>query len=319
MVMPFPLEGIVDQYTYCFPEPEAIKRFLVEATQNWDIDPKFLLLLGDASFDPRDNLGLVETNILPTYFVHTQYGGQTASDMPFGDLDDDGSPDIALGRIPASSAEDVSIFVRKTLAYENNRAGQAGEFRLLAVADGQDAGFQYDAQRFADSFSLDTEKLVFAPEAGTSDVNEAIQEYFSDGYSVVAYFGHGSVVMWGKDQLFTVEDAENLTNMQYPVMINMTCLTGFFIHPKTESLTETLLFNPTGGAVAILAPTSLTLPGDQSFLSSPLGEAFAAGDLGRLGDIFLFSQSQMNTEVRGVQDVMVTFLRFGDPGLVIFP
>jgi len=93
----------------------------------------------------------------------------------------------------------------------------------------------------------------------------------------------------------------------------------FFIHPKTESLTETLLFNPTGGAVAILAPISLTLPGDQSFLSSPLGEAFAAGDLGRLGDIFLFAQSQMNTEVRGVQDVMVTFLLFGDPGLVIFP
>ena len=98
--------------------------------------------------------------------------------MPFVDLDDDGSPDIAVGRIPASSAEDVSIFMRKTLAYENNRAGQAGEFRLLAVADGQDAGFKYDAQRFADTFSLDTEKLVFAPEAGTSDANETIQEYF---------------------------------------------------------------------------------------------------------------------------------------------
>ena len=64
-VMQVPLEGIFDQYNYGFPEPEAIKRFLVEATQIWDIGPKYLLLLGDASYDPRNNLGLVETNILP--------------------------------------------------------------------------------------------------------------------------------------------------------------------------------------------------------------------------------------------------------------
>ena len=318
-VMRVPLEGLFDQFAYGFPEPEAIRRFLIEATQNWEINPKYVLLLGDASYDPHNYLELTETNILPTYFVQTHYGGQTASDLPYADLDDDGMPDIAVGRIPASSAEEVAIFVSKTLDYEIGGSGQGAEFRLLAVADGQEVGFQYDAQRFLDIFSPDFERELFSPMAGTPDADQAIEAYFSDGYSLVAYFGHGSLVMWGKDQLFTTEDAEKLTNIYYPVVINMTCLTGLFTHPKTESLSETLLFNPSGGAIAIMAPTSLTLPGDQSFLSNPLGEALNDGAFERIGDIFLASQRQVNVTSQGVWEVLQTFLLFGDPGLVIFP
>ena len=213
----------------------------------------------------------------------------------------------------------MSVFVRKTLAYENNRPGQRAEFPLLAIADGQEAGFQYDALRFLDVFSPETEQVLYTPEAGTTDANLTIQAYFSEGFSLIAYFGHGSVVMWGKDQLFTIEDAYKLTNTQYPVVFNMTCLTGLFTHPKTESLSEALLFNPNGGAVAMMAPTSLTLPGDQSFLSTPLGEALDEGTVERIGDIFIFAQRQVNGETQGVRDVLATFLLFGDPGLVIFP
>jgi hypothetical protein len=318
-VMQVPLQAIYDQFNHGFPEPEAISRFLIETTRIWETAPQYILLIGDASYDPQNYLQQPVTNILPSYFVQTQYGGQTASDIPFADLTEDGIPDIAVGRVPATTAEEVAIFVRKTMAYENHTSQQGIDFRLLAVADGQEAGFRIDAQRFLDIFEPEYDYELFAPEAGTIDANNTIHEYFNQGYSFIAYFGHGSVVMWGKDRLFSVEDATNLTNPNYPILINMTCLTGLFTHPKTESLSEAFLFNPSGGAVAVLAPTSLTLPGEQSFLSTPMGESLSAGTYERLGDSFLSAQRQMAVDSPGVRDVLETFLLFGDPGLVISP
>ena len=104
----------------------------------------------------------------------------------------------------------------------------------------------------------------------------------------MGYFGHGSVTQWGKDNLFTVKDVASLQNGdRLPLVINMTCLTGLFTHPKVQSLTETLLWKPDGGAVAVLAPTSLTLSGDQSFLSNALVQSFVERSHGAAGRCIL--------------------------------
>jgi hypothetical protein len=276
-----------------------------------------VLLVGDASYDPKNYLNLPESNFLPAFFVQTQFGGQTASDLPFSDLDGDGIPDIAVGRVPASTDVEVAAFVRKTIAYENQISQAETSSYLLAIADGQEASFRHDAQRFLDIFTGYRGSKLYTPETGITDANLTIQEYFNEGYTFISYFGHGSVTMWGKDRLFTVEDAATLSNAEYPIVINMTCLTGLFTHPRIESLAEALLFNPDGGAVAILAPTSLTLPGEQSLFSTPFGLALHSGVYEHLGDIFLFAQRDMSISSPTNRDVLETFLLIGDPGLLI--
>jgi hypothetical protein len=122
--------------------------------------------------------------------------------------------------------------------------------------------------------------------------------------------------MWGKDSLFTTQDSADLeNNEQLSIVWNFTCLTGLFTHPTEESLAESLLFNPNGGAVAVLAPTSPTLPGDQTFLSDALVEALIQNPLYRLGDITLYAWQQAPMQSPGTIDVMQTFLLFGDPAL----
>jgi hypothetical protein len=96
-------------------------------------------------------------------------------------------------------------------------------------------------------------------------------------------------------------------------MVHMTCLTGFFTHPEVNSLTEELLFDPDGGALTILAPTSLTLPIGQSGFSQSLGFALSNEKFSRLGDAYLYAQRQVNLDGIGAQDVLFTFLLFGDP------
>jgi hypothetical protein len=157
---------------------------------------------------------------------------------------------------------------------------------------------------------------LIASQAGDEPVNRAVVEEIERGYWVAAYFGHGSLEMWGKDRLFTIEDSEGLSNRdRLPIMMHLTCLTGLFAHPAQESLVESLLWQPDGGAIAILAPTSLTLPDAQVGLASAFINALLESPENRLGDAVLYAWRQVPVDSPDSADVMKTFLLFGDPAL----
>jgi hypothetical protein len=310
-----PVQAVYDQFNYGLAEPQAIQRFLQYATQNWQTAPRFVFLVGDASYDPLGYQAPAEANRLPVFLIDTIYGGQTASDVGYVQLNQDGWPDLALGILPARSADQVAVVVEKTLAYEAALAAGALPGNILAVADGQEAGFEKDARAFLNLFGEAYPAEVFAPPAGAVDAASQIEAQFVDGQGLVAYFGHGSLKMWGKDKLFTVEDAARLEHDTLPVVLNMTCLTGLYTHPQVESLAEAFLFNPHGGAVAVLAPSSLTLAGDQSFLSRPLVQEMLADPDATLGQAHLAARRQISLDSPGQRDVMMTFILFGDPAL----
>ena len=311
-----PLDAVYDQFNGGTPEPDALQAFLAYAVENWEISPEYILLVGDTSYDFLGYQSPLDSKYLPTFLVPTVFGGETGSDVRIVQLDGDLSPDLAIGRVPARNVEQVKTFVDKTLAYEKESANATWNQTILAVADGQEASFKEDANHFIDQFSSEYETQIIAPEAGAQGTNQEITNEFSKGNLVTAYFGHGSVNMWGKDSLFTTQDSATLNNGQnLPIVWNFTCLTGLFTHPTEESLAESLLFNQDGGAVAVLAPTSPTLPGDQTFLSDALVEALIQKTFPRLGDITLYAWQQVPTQSPGTTDVMQTFLLFGDPAL----
>ena len=101
-------------------------------------------------------------------------------------------------------------------------------------------------------------------------------------------------------------------------MMSITCLAGFYVHPEQESLVETMLWNSQGGAAAGLAATSLTLPGDQQVWVKAFTEVLleSQGEL-TLGEILLLTQNRIRLTDVGVQEVIETFLLFGDPALRI--
>jgi hypothetical protein len=185
---------------------------------------------------------------------------------------------------------------------------------VLAIADGQEESFAVYARLFLEDFPDGFETELLAPPPGEVPTN--ITQELSSGPLIAAYFGHGSLTMWGKDRLFTVEDVSNLeSGAPVPVVLNLTCLTGLFTHPKTGSLAEALLFEPGKGAVAVLAPSSLTLAGDQSFLTQPLVKAIADHPEYTLGELQLAARRQVDPSQPGQWDVMETFMLFGDPAL----
>ncbi len=312
-----PVETIYDQFGYGLPEPEAIRHFIAYAMANWKPAPQYMVLLGDASYDPKGYLGNTRSNRLPTYLIQTLNSGETASDVKFIELGDNSDPkslaNLAIGRIPAQTEKQVKTIVEKIIQYESTKPTQ-NEASVLAVADGQEAGFAEAAQSFLDIFQNGYKTTLLAPEAGATDIPQQIVKNIKQNDFLVVYFGHGSINMWGKDMLFSTDNVKELSNLKhYPIMMNFTCLTGLFSHPTQESLTEALLWQADGGAVVVIAPTSLTLASDQSFLSRPLATGITQTPDATIGSLLQKVRADMAAMDVGVRDVMETFLLFGDP------
>lgn len=313
-----PWEAVVDQFNYGLSEPQGIQAFIQYTARAWKQPPKYLLLVGDSTFDPLGYTGETEGNRLPASLVETVYGGETVSDVPLIQLDDDPLPDLAMGIIPARNAEQVAQFVEKTIQYERVHAAGGSSSSVVAIADGQELAFQRDAQSFLDLFPGNVSTDLYAPPPGESGSSQVIKGYLEDQQAMVAYFGHGSINMWGKDRLFTAEDVAALRHSsQPPIVLNLTCLTGLYTHPTEESLAEALLWSPLSGAVAILAPSSLTLPSDQGFLSRFLVEALLEDPGSTLGQAHLAARRAVPVDTAGTLDVMQTFMLFGDPALSV--
>jgi hypothetical protein len=320
-VMAVPISAVYDQFNGGMAEPVAIQRFLAYATGSWGTPPEYVLLVGDASYDFKGYAHPEGANRLPVVMVQTTYGGETGSDNVLADINEDPWPDLAIGRIPAQTPEQVAIYVEKVLMYEGISPGDntpGGDWlnRVLAVADGLESCFKADAVSFLELFPPGFQTRLIVPQAGDEPLNRAVVEEIERGCWVAAYFGHGSLEMWGKDHLFTIEDSEGLSNRdRLPIMMHLTCLTGLFTHPTQESLVESLLFHPDGGAIAVLAPTSLTLPDAQVGLASAFINALLESPEGRLGDAALYAWRQIPVDSAESADVMRTFLLFGDPAL----
>jgi hypothetical protein len=113
-VVAVPVEAVYDQFNYGLPEPEAIRAFLRYAAESWQKPaPTYVLLVGDATYDPRGYIAPAGTNLVPTFLVPTVFGGETASDTAFVHLDDNPWPDMAIGRLPARTSQQVRTLVER--------------------------------------------------------------------------------------------------------------------------------------------------------------------------------------------------------------
>jgi len=303
------VDDVYDEFSFGSKDPQAIKDFLQRAKSSWQKPPRFVLLVGDASYDPRNFLGYGELDFVPTKLLDTAYL-ETASDDWLVDFDEDGLPDMALGRLPVQTPAEASVMVAKIIAYEKSaRTNEA-----LLVADKRketdDFDFAEAAHKvgtlFPSSVGL---RKVFRGEYGSdAQAKEALLYYLGQGSLVVNYIGHGGMMEW-RGNLFTTDDAETLPNAgRLPFYINMTCFNGFFQAPYADSMAEALLKAQAGGAVAVWTSSGMTLPRGQSVMNQELvRQLFNGRDL-TIGEAAMKAKAATTDA-----DVRKTWVLFGDP------
>jgi len=108
---------------------EQIKAYIKNAYDNWTIPPAAVMIFNGltdtmtSSWPPPEQYaeGTIGIPGFPLVFLnynneHKDYNYK--SDSPYGDMNDDSIPDIAISRLPATTMEEYQTMVRKLIQYE---------------------------------------------------------------------------------------------------------------------------------------------------------------------------------------------------------
>jgi hypothetical protein len=303
---------IYDEFNFGVKSTQAIKDFLNLASHNWQTPVRYVMLAGDASFDPRDFLGFNQ-DVIPTKLIGLGTL-ETASDDWFVDFEDNGLSQVAMGRLPGRSATEIGAMVSKIVAYDQAN-GQSWQRESLIVADNNDEGGNFEAAadsietELPGSFAKTSVKIgqIGGPASRTQVLNA-----LNSGKGFVNYSGHGSVSNWAAENILISGDVANLTNTgRASLVVSMTCLNGFFHDVFTQPLGKELVKASDRGAVASWSSSALTPAYSQNGMNQALVRAlFGPNPAPRLGDAI--RQAKASTENTVVRRAMVLI---GDPTL----
>ena len=291
------VQDVFDEFNHGVVHPRALKDFLAFAYHNWQRPaPRFVLLVGDASWDykntdandsryadwtyrPGETTRFVKNtstpyaegaqlnrrNLVPTWPYGT-YQGHAASDTYLACVDgDDEIPDLAIGRFPVVSPEEVGAIVAKTIAYVEQPEVGPWRRNMLFIAN-EDSGFQRRTETTADEFEARgfSPIKVYPPDkqSVTDEHSRRITDALDEGVNIVHFLGHGGRYIWRTGppdlklnrDLFTLDHLDTLApTRRLPVVISLTCYSAPFDHPSADSIGEKFLRVADRGAIAVVA------------------------------------------------------------------
>jgi hypothetical protein len=309
-----PVQQIYDEFGHGRQTPQAIRDFLEYAYGEWQQPrPRFVLLVGDASYDVNDFTGSPNQNLLSTRLIYTQFAGYVASDSWFTMFDEAGLPAMSIGRFPAQNSRQLRVMVDKTITYETG-VPSPWLSRALLVADDEprfDAASDWLAAELDDRGYF-TQKLYMTQ---YEDIHDSIISALNHGVSIVNYVGHGGIEVWGDEAVLQNEDAIILKNgSRLPIFTTFTCLNGFFNHPEIDALAETLLWTRGGGIVAAVAPSGRTYSAQQTPLATTFYTRLLSGQSSTLGEALLQAKLEVSREPN-LGEIVHTLNLLGDPAL----
>ncbi len=345
-----PIEEIYNEFSSGKVDPTAIRDVI---RYFWNKDKsklKYVLLVGDASFDYKNNNNIsyvdIET-LIPTYesleslepiysYSSDDYFGfleDAEGDWPEGksfnnfwvsNYQNDHSLDVAIGRLPVKSQLETRNVVKKIIDYELNTI-QEWKNKLTFVADNKDFNIhQRDADKLSEladiNFGGFEISKIFLDDFVAENISnnptvpsatKALTEKVNEGSFIVNYNGHGSEEGWAQEKLLTIGNILNWQNTdKLPIFFTATCQFGKFDNPNLVSGAELSLLNPKGGAIALLTTTRPVYSSTNERINSAFYNNISKAST--LGDLFKITKNQ---SIEG--EINRNFSLLGDPSLKI--
>jgi len=294
----FDIQEVYNEFSSGVPDLCAIRDMMKMWYAGADAgkEPRYLLLVGGASYDPLDRINPNTNDILIHQAPDLGSGAMNTttsvcSDEFYGFMDDNEGLfsaadriDIAVGRIPTTNVEDAKVVIDKILHYANNTVEQFGDWRnvvtLLADdADNKEAHHLNTADNCAKHVETNYKEFsvnkIYSgaytqvttaggqryPEA-TADVNARID----NGTLIFAYNGHGGPKQLALEQLVSIADINSWRNYdKLTFFYTGTCSFCVYDDPVSLSAGEMVLLSRKGGAVGMLSTTRVTGGPDFSY------------------------------------------------------
>jgi hypothetical protein len=310
------LNKVADNFGEGVASPQALKAF-IQYTQSWETPPRYVILGGEGSLDYRNLQGYGDC-VMPPLMIQGE-GGLFPSDNRFADLDGDGLPDVALGRLPVLTPSELNAYVDKIQAYEAS-GEPAWAANALMLADNQDgaADFAADSDRIAGLLPAGSlADRIYLADTPFNTAHAEVLQGFQTGAAWVNYLGHGGLDRFSSDGLLTSSDVAGLTNGgRLPVVTAMTCTINRFAVPGVPSLGEVLVKRSAGGAAAVWGPSGLSYHGEARQLAEIFYRLISDPGGGRLGDAVVRSLAEYGG-LGGDGRMLDIYNLLGDPSLLV--
>jgi hypothetical protein len=313
------MEDVFDEFHHGIPSPHALRDFLAYAYGNWRTRPRYVVLIGKGTYDYKNVLGQGD-NPLPPLMAATE-NGLFASDVRMADvLADDGVPELAIGRIPALSDEEVFAYVAR-LREQETAPPDSWTRRVLIAADRPQGGanFASDAESLAGLLppGFEASRVYLSDGFPVGEARQRMFEEVESGVGFLTYVGHGALDRLSAESLLTVADVGTLRNQgKRPLVTTWTCNAGRFDVPGFVSLGEELVISPAGGASAVWAPTGLSDNVQARWLAEEFFTVSFQGTDERLGDAL--QRTLERFQARGASKSMLrNYQLLGDPALLL--
>ena len=316
----------------------AIRDFLRMFYKKPNNKLKYLLLFGDASYDPLNRI-TANTNYIPSFQSKNSISPTQSyiTDDFFGLLDDyegifsNDLVDIGIGRFPVQTLAEANNVVDKVLNY--NSGLSIGDWRNMVafVADDGDASdgnthmWQADslANIIADKYSninidkiyLDSYNQESTPGGPrSSDAQKALNERVEKGALLINYSGHGGELGWTKERILEINQINAWKNKNnLPLFFTATCEFSRFDDPARISAGEYTLLNKDGGAIALFSTTRVVYSNQNYALNKEFIKILFEKENGNflcLGDLFRQTKVASGTALNNRN-----FTLLGDPAL----
>ncbi|MBP1658130.1 MAG: hypothetical protein H6Q31_2731, partial [Bacteroidetes bacterium] len=256
------VQDLYDQFNYGIPGAVPIKAYLTNANTMWPSPaPAFLLLLGDASWDPHRYMkNSSRVNFVPAY-------GVPAGDNWYGCFDplEPSMSSLFIGRVCVQNPAQAAAIVDKIIGFDRTAPGDWNK-KFMFITGGNTAYEQGD-------FNSTTEDQIKsyvapAPIGGTAlrvyksspsvidgEHTEEMRSYVKQGVAFINFLGHSGGRMWGVD-IGSPYDMENVTG-QLPFVSSVSCNVGAFAEPSNDVLSEEFVLADNRAAIGAWSSSSL--------------------------------------------------------------
>ncbi len=336
------VEDVYALFNHGVMHPRAIQAFVAHAVEQWPAPtPRYLFLVGDGNFNFKGYnpalYGPPTPSHIPPYLTFddpTQ--GEVPVDSLYGDVDADGFPEIAVGRLPAQTEAEVAGYVAKVLTYEQQPSAPWMDRALMVADDGKTM-----PEPFADILErlsnylpeqMTTEKIYIEEYCAEPDrpnttpcisATHALTTAWNEGAALLTYAGHGSIHRWGHEKLLLNTQVAQITSeVGLPFLIALDCWDGYWMFPPEYPAQDATDVRSIGewattvvtqsGAIAAFGPAGLGYAAQEEYLTRAMYDAaFERGifDLGTL--------TQIGREAIRGSYLARTYTLLGDPALTL--
>lgn len=296
----YDINELTDQFGYGIKHnPLGVKNFLRWARSTFAVQPKYCFIIGrgvtyadyrENQHEPfMDNLQLV-----PTW-------GYPASDILLASNNMDPVMNTMISRLAAITPGEVAQYLAKVKEYEQAQqnpmqtiADKAWMKNVVQVIGANDQGLEAILESYMRNYENKIEDTLFGgyvsnfnkTESGpvTPITNAHMSDLFSQGISLVNYFGHSSATSLD----YNLDDPAAYNNTgKYPVFLVSGCLAGnIYSYDVSRStlfgtLSEKWVLTPQRGAIGFIASTHFGVDTYLDFLNQHFYESVAKTGYGK--------------------------------------